>query len=175
MADEFVFLSVIPNDLRFCARDPLQHATLLPVPRTRFSEGNPFVPILDIDHADLDHVFSNGRAVLKVHLVAQHKTVRRIKLKLVVVTEPVKTRPLRNDTSRRESRTRGLLGASRQGTERDGGQKVTAGGIGVHGQSMGYGSGNRFSNGSGDQDHAFLFPMKHVARGQWQVLQHQGA
>ena len=96
VAYEAILLAVVPDDLRRSAGDPLQHATLLPAPRVRLAERDPFVLLVQIHHADLDDILRRGRAMLETDLVAQHKTVVRRELQLVVVAEPMGPRTARD-------------------------------------------------------------------------------
>ena len=89
VADEGIVVAIVPDDLADGARQPLQHAALLPAPGAALAQLDPAVVVLQIDHADLDHVVGSGRAVLEVHLHAQDVAAGRIELQLVVVAEPV--------------------------------------------------------------------------------------
>ena len=56
VADETILLTIVPDDLRFGSRDPLQHAALLPVPCPRGSQRDPSILFLQIHHAHFNHV-----------------------------------------------------------------------------------------------------------------------
>ena len=120
VADEAVLLAVVPDDLRFGAGNPLQHAALLPAPGLRLAEGNPFVFLVQINHADLDHIVRGGRAMLEADFVGEHKAVVGRELQLVVVAEPVELRSPRDLPHRRER--------ARLCSQRAAGSEQTAGG-----------------------------------------------
>ena len=102
VAHEAILLAIVPDDLRRRAGDPLQHAPLLPAPRARRAERDPFVLLVQVHHADFDHVIRRRRTVLEADLVTQHKTIIRRELQLVVVAEPMKPRAARDLADGRE-------------------------------------------------------------------------
>ncbi|OYW17012.1 MAG: hypothetical protein B7Z55_13390 [Planctomycetales bacterium 12-60-4] len=61
---------------------------------------------MQIDHADFDHIVRRRRAMLETDLVAEDEAVIGRKLQLVVVPEPVKSRPARNLARGRKGRWR---------------------------------------------------------------------
>ncbi len=75
MANEFVFLAIIPDNCRLCARDPLKHTALLPTPRLGFTQRYPLVFVTKIHHADFDLILRSGRAMLEADLVAEHEAI----------------------------------------------------------------------------------------------------
>jgi hypothetical protein len=63
---------------------------------------DPAVGVGQIHHADLDPIVGRGRAMFEIDLHPQHVTAGWVELELVVITEPVKLRPVGNLTHRRE-------------------------------------------------------------------------
>ena len=57
VAHEALPFPVVPDHFRCRAGNPLQHAALLPAPGFRLPQRNPAVLLVQVDHADLDHVF----------------------------------------------------------------------------------------------------------------------
>jgi hypothetical protein len=102
VTDEMIALAVIPHHGRGRPGHPLEHATLLPVPRAGLAEFDPFVAVLQVHHADADHVIRFRRAMLEIDLVREDEAVRRIELVFVVVREPVEFGAPRNRADRRE-------------------------------------------------------------------------
>ena len=49
------------------------------------------IAVMEVDHADLDDVVRGRRAMLEIDLMAEHVTIVRGKLQLVVVGKPVVT------------------------------------------------------------------------------------
>jgi hypothetical protein len=96
-----VVLPVVPENLPVGTGNPLQHATLLPAPRTALAQIDPTVPVLQIDHADPDHIVRARAAVLEVHLHPQAVAARRIKLPFVIVSEPMVLGPASDRALRR--------------------------------------------------------------------------
>ena len=119
----------IPHHGRFGARHPLQHAALLPIPRVRLAEFDPLVAVLQIDHADLDHIVRRRRAVLEINLVAEHEAPARIELILVVISEPMKLRPARD---RADGRKFFLALRAERRREGSGGEGAKKGATGKH-------------------------------------------
>ena len=136
VADELVFFALIPNHFGFGAGNPLQHATLLPAPCVALAQGNPLVVVLEVDHADLNHIIPGGGAPFKAGSIAQHKAIVGGELKLVVVSEPMKPRAFGDDAGRWEVFGGLALGACDHGTRGKRGETIseelTATGMGWH-------------------------------------------
>lgn len=130
VADQLAVLTVVPHDGGVGAGDPLEHAALLPVPGVRGAEFDPFVVVLEIDHADLDDVVGFGGAVLEVDLIGQDVAVVGGELQFVVVPEPVEA---------------GLAGDLADGGER-------GGGVGVLAEEMGGGGEGEEAAGGGAEE-----------------------
>ena len=95
-ADESFALAVVPDHLALRAGEPLEHAALLPAPGPALAQLDPAVAVVQVDHADLDHVVRARRAMLEVDLHAEDVAAGRVELQLVVVAEPVEFRPSRD-------------------------------------------------------------------------------
>ena len=56
--DEMVAFAVVVDDLGLCVVEPLEHAALLPAPGIGFGDGDEFIVVLQVDHAE--HGFFTG-------------------------------------------------------------------------------------------------------------------
>jgi len=92
VAHKSVALPVVPENVGFRPRPPLQHTALLPAPRPACTKLAPAVALLQVHHSDLDNIVSLGAAVLETHLHPQHVATSGIELQLVVVAEPMEAR-----------------------------------------------------------------------------------
>ena len=88
------FLPVVPDDFRFRAGKPLEHAGLVPAPGACLAQVDPAVAVLGIDHADAQRVGGGGQAVLEAAFDTKGVAAGRIELQLIVVAEPVELRSL---------------------------------------------------------------------------------
>ena len=91
---EVVSLSVVPDNLVFRARPPLEHTTLLPAPSAAVAELDPAVPVFQIHHSNPDNVVGFGAAVLEIDLHPENIAAGGIELEFVVVAEPVEFWPV---------------------------------------------------------------------------------
>ena len=92
MGHELVVEAVIPDHFFLRSGNPLQHATLLPIPGTAASQFDPAIFILKVDHADLNGVVRPWAAMFEVDLISEHEAACRIELQLVVIGEPMELR-----------------------------------------------------------------------------------
>jgi len=125
--DETAVLAVVPGDIAIRARDPLQHAALLPVPGVGAAEVDPAVAVLRIDHPDADRVGLRRRAAFEVDLVREHEAVVGGEQELIVVAAPVELRTARDRADAGRRRLVRAAGERAEGGEGGEFQEVAAG------------------------------------------------
>jgi hypothetical protein len=99
---EMVVLPVVPYNLVFRARKPLEHTALLPAPGGALAEFSPPVAVFQIYHPDFDDIAGFGAAMFEIDLHPECIPAGRVELQLVIVAEPVEFRPARYSPDRRQ-------------------------------------------------------------------------
>jgi hypothetical protein len=89
--DELIAFAIVPNYCVVLLRQPLEHATLLPVPGPGGIQVDPPIAVFQIHHADPDVVLGRGGSSLELDFVAQYEPVVGRKLQFVVIAKPMKT------------------------------------------------------------------------------------
>ena len=136
--DELAVGAVVPGHIAIRARDPLQHAALLPVPGVGAAEVDPAVIILRVDHPDADRVSLRRRAAFEVDLVGEHEAVVSREKEFIVVAAPMEFRPAGD----RADAGRGWRGrAASECTEGGEGGEFEEVAAGEHGVKKGVGVG----------------------------------